>query len=303
MKMNHEVKCPVCGKTEFSGELTVIDRRTGKKAVGSGTLIFGIVLVAIAVFLIVLIIPLWNDRMVPGRQYIFLPVVLLIGGVPIIYSYLRADRVKKLNSRCASCGKTITQDELEGTNLAGLEVQAKRERVRAAGSTKKIIWIGSVIVVALAVVFLFRQPITTKRQSFAVTKTLAVLPFENLGLPEDDDLVNDITEAINTRLAGIEGLSVIPHQGAMQYQDSNKTAGQISQELGVVYLLFGTVQIVKSERTDHPIRISFQLIRAIDDRHIWTGVYERDLVELSRVESDIAGKVAAQLGVAVLESE
>jgi len=135
--MNHELRCPVCGKTEFSRELTVIDRRTGKKAVGLGTLIFGIVLVVIALFLIVLIVSLWNDRTVPGRQYIYLPIVLLIGGVPIIISYLSADRVKKIITMCASCGKTITQDEIEGANLAGLEVQAKRERVRTAGSTKK----------------------------------------------------------------------------------------------------------------------------------------------------------------------
>src|SRR4030042_3836836 len=164
MKMNHEVTCPVCGKTDFSRELTVIDRRTGKKAVGLGTLIFGIVLVAIAVFLIVLIVPLWNDRMVPGRRYIYLPVVLLIGGVPIIYSYLRADRVKKIIYACASCGKTITREDIEGANLAGLEVQAKRERVRTAGSTKKFMWIGSVIVAALVVVFLFRSRMTTERQ-------------------------------------------------------------------------------------------------------------------------------------------
>src|SRR4030042_7176822 len=187
MKMNHEVKCPVCGKTIFSGEQTVIDRRTGKKAVGLGTLIFGIVLVAIAVFLIVRIIPGWNDRMVPGRQYIYLPVVLLIGGVPIIYAYLRADRAKKITYACASCGKTIIQEELEGTNLARLEVQAKRERGRAPGSTNKIIWIGSVIVVALAVVFLFRSRMTTERQPYSGKIKVAVLPFDNLGLPEDDD--------------------------------------------------------------------------------------------------------------------
>jgi len=301
--MNHEVRCPVCGKTEFSRELTVIDRRTGKKAVGLGTLIFGIVLVAIAVFLIALIVPLWNDRQVPGRQYIYLPVVLLIGGVPIIVSYLSADRVKKIIYACASCGKKITQHEIEGTNLAGLEVQAKSERARTAGSTKIFIWIGSVIVAAFVVAFLFRSRTTTERQPIYAKARVAVLPLENLGLPEDDDLATDITEAITARLAGTEGLVVIPHQSAGQYKDSNKTAGQISQELGVAYLLFGSIQSVKSERTDHAIRMSFQLIRAIDNRHLWAEVYERDLVELSRVESDIAGKVAAQLGVAVREPE
>jgi len=300
--MNHEMRCPACGKTDFSRELTVIDRRTGKKAAGLGTLIFGIALVAIALFLIVLIVPLWNDRTVPGRQYIYLPAVLLIGGVPIIASYLRADRVKKIITTCASCGKTITQDEIEGTNLAGLVVQAKRERVRTAGSTRKIIWIGSVIVAVLVVVLLFRSRKITERQPTYATYAkarVAVLPLENLGLPEDDDLATGITEAITAHLAGMEGLIVIPHQSVRRYKDSNKTAGQISQELGVAYLLIGSVQNVTSERTDHPLRMSFQLIRAIDNRHVWAEVYERDLVELSRAESDIAGKVAAQLGIAV----
>jgi len=111
--------------------------------------------------------------------------------------------------------------------------------------------------------------------------------------------VTGITEAITARLAGLEGLIVIPHQSVRPYKDSNKSAGQISQELGVAYLLIGSVQNVISERTDHPIRIALQLFRASDKRHLWAEIYESDLVELSRVESDIAGKVAAQLGVAV----
>ena len=125
MEMNNEVKCPICGKTGVSGELTVIDSRTGKKATGLGTLLFGIILVAIAVFMLVLIIISWNSRMVQAQRYIYLPIVLLIGGVPTIYSRLMEDRVKIVIYKCASCGKTITQDELEGTNLATNGTQAR----------------------------------------------------------------------------------------------------------------------------------------------------------------------------------
>jgi TolB-like protein/predicted RNA-binding Zn-ribbon protein involved in translation (DUF1610 family) len=301
MKMSHQVTCPACGKAEFSRELAVTDRRTGKKAAGSGTLIFGIILVAIAVFLFVLIVPLWNDRQVPGRQYIYLPIVLLIGGVPMIYSYLKADRVKKIVYTCASCGKTMTRDEIGGAKSAGLEARAKREKVRTADSINKFIWIGSVIVAVLAVAFIFLSRATTERKPAYAKAKVAVLPFVNLGLPGDDDLAADIAEAITARLAGIEELIVIPHHSVGQYKDSHKTAGQISQELGAAYLLFGSIQSVKSEGTDHPIRMSFQLIRAIDDSHLWAEVFERDLAELSRVESDIAAKVAARLGAAVRE--
>ena len=89
----------------------------------------------------------------------------------------------------------------------------------------------------------------------------------------------------------------------MQYKDSNKTARQISQELGVDYLLYGSVLSVKSGGTENSVRLVLQIIRATDDMRIWAETYERDLVELSRVQSDLAGKVAAQLGVASLESE
>ena len=132
---------------------------------------------------------------------------------------------------------------------------------------------------------------------------LVVMPFENLGLPEDEDLANGITEAINTRLAGIEGLGVIPHQSAMQYKDSNKTTRQISNELGVDFFLYGSVRSVKSGGTASPVRVATQLVRTADDISIWAESYERDLIELSRVQSAIAMQVATQLGIAVLESE
>jgi hypothetical protein len=73
-------------------------------------------------------------------------------------------------------------------------------------------------------------------------KMLVVLPFENLGAPEDGYFADGITDAINARLAAISGLGVISRQSAYTYKGSNKTAPEIGDELGVDFILEGTVQ-------------------------------------------------------------
>jgi serine/threonine protein kinase/Tfp pilus assembly protein PilF len=73
-------------------------------------------------------------------------------------------------------------------------------------------------------------------------KVLVVLPFENLGSAEDEYFAAGITDAITARLAGIGGLGVISRQSAMQYKGRNKSARVIGEELGVDYILEGTVQ-------------------------------------------------------------
>ncbi len=110
--MTNEVKCPACEKTVVGGGFTTVDRRTGKKAPGLGTLLFGIVCLAAAAFMLVLVIINWDDPVVPGQSYIFYPIILLVGGIPTTYAYLKADRIKIMTYKCASCGKTFNKDDL-----------------------------------------------------------------------------------------------------------------------------------------------------------------------------------------------
>ena len=68
-------------------------------------------------------------------------------------------------------------------------------------------------------------------------KMLVVLPFENLGAPEDEYFANGTTDAITARLAGVSGLGVISRQSAIQYKKTTKSIRQIGEELGVDYIL------------------------------------------------------------------
>jgi len=133
-------------------------------------------------------------------------------------------------------------------------------------------------------------------------KMLAVLPFENLGSPEDEPFTDGITDAITSRIAKIGGLGVISRTSAMKYRETDKTLKQIGAELGVSYILEGTILWDKSGDTDR-VRIIPQLIQVSDDSHIWTEIYERKMTQIFAVQAGIATSIAEKLNIALLQPE
>jgi serine/threonine-protein kinase len=130
-----------------------------------------------------------------------------------------------------------------------------------------------------------------------------VLPFDNLGSTEDDYFADGITDAITARLAGIHGLSVISRQSAIQYKKREKDTRQIAQELRVDYVLEGTVQRERPTDLNSRVRIIPQLINASEDTHVWTEIYDDDMSEVFRLQSDLAERVASALDITLLEPE
>jgi TolB-like protein/Flp pilus assembly protein TadD len=139
----------------------------------------------------------------------------------------------------------------------------------------------------------------------AALPRLAVLPFENLGSSEDDYFADGITEEITSRIAQISGLRVISRQSAIQYKDSERTLQEIGEELGVDYVVEGTIRTDRAPDGSGQVRVTPQLIRVSDDAHLWTDRYTADLVpgEIFGVQEQIANEVAAALDVTLLEPE
>jgi serine/threonine-protein kinase len=134
---------------------------------------------------------------------------------------------------------------------------------------------------------------------------LAVLPFDNLGSPEDEYFADGITEEISSRIGEISGLRVISRQSTIQYKNSDKTLQQIGEELSVEYVLEGTIRTDRSPDGSGQVRVIPLLIRVSDDAQLWTDRYTADLVvgEIFRLQAEIAEQVADALNVTLLEPE
>jgi serine/threonine protein kinase/tetratricopeptide (TPR) repeat protein len=131
---------------------------------------------------------------------------------------------------------------------------------------------------------------------------LAVLPFENLGNPEDEYFSDGITDEIIAKLARIKKLRVTSRTSSMQYKNTEKSLVEIGRELGVDYVLEGTIRWDKSDKSRR-IRITPQLIRIADDSPIWVDIYERALIQVFEVQAEIAGEIASALDITLAPSE
>lgn len=134
-------------------------------------------------------------------------------------------------------------------------------------------------------------------------KTLVVLPFENLGPPEEEYFADGVTEEITSRLARISGLGVIGRTSAIRYKNSEKRISEIGEELTVDYVLEGTVRWEKAAEGESRVRVTPQLIRVADETHLWTEPYEEALSGIFQIQTDIAERVAAALQVTLLGAE
>jgi TolB-like protein/Flp pilus assembly protein TadD len=131
---------------------------------------------------------------------------------------------------------------------------------------------------------------------------IVILPFENLGPPEDEYFAAGMTEEITSRLAVVSGLGVISRTSAVQYERTGKTIQQIGADLGVDYVLEGTVRWDKGSAQPR-VRVTPQLIRVSDDTHLWANRYDRSLEDVFAVQADIAEQIIEELDVALLEPE
>ena len=123
--------------------------------------------------------------------------------------------------------------------------------------------------------------------------SLVVLPFTNMGGASENEIFADgITEDVITRLATIGGLMVISRTTAMSYKGTTKSLKQVADELGVGALLEGSVRRIGSR-----VRVVAQLIDAKTDAHLWADTFDRELVDVFQIQSEVAQAIADTLRI------
>ena len=129
-------------------------------------------------------------------------------------------------------------------------------------------------------------------------KRLAVLPFENLGSSEDEYFADGVTDEVRGKLASLSGLQVIARSSSGQYKKTSKSPQEIGRELGVDYLLTGTVRWEKSAGGNR-VRVSPELIQVGTAATTWQQPFDASITDVFQVQADIAGRVAEALDVAL----
>ncbi len=129
--------------------------------------------------------------------------------------------------------------------------------------------------------------------------SIAVLPFNNMsGDPEQEYFSDGISEDLTTALSRFAGLFVIARNSAFRYKGETVDVKRVGQELGVRYVLEGSIR-----HAGDRVRVNAQLIDAEDDRHVWAERYDRQIDDVFELQDDIVASIAAAVGPEVTLAE
>ncbi len=119
--------------------------------------------------------------------------------------------------------------------------------------------------------------------------SIAILPFINMsGDPEQEYFSDGITEDIITELARYRTLFVIARNSSFAYKGQSANVGKIGQELGVAYVVEGSVR-----KAGNRVRVTVQLVEAASGNHLWAERYDRDLEDIFAVQDELVREIAA----------
>lgn len=163
--------------------------------------------------------------------------------------------------------------------------------------TRAIKWpaaVAALVIVLGIAAWVFLSPPASLGES-----SIAVLPFENMSANKDQDYFSDgITEDIITDLSVVSGLTVIARHSTFVYKGRAVSIRDIAEELGVRYVLEGSVR-----REGDRLRITAQLIDAAVETHVWAERFDRNVADVFDVQDEVTGKIVRALEVALTDRE
>jgi adenylate cyclase len=144
-------------------------------------------------------------------------------------------------------------------------------------------------------------PASVEKMAFPLPDkpSIAVLPFDNLsGNPEDESIADGISDSIITALSKTPKMFVISRNSTFTYKGKPVKVRQVSEEMGVRYVLEGSVQ-----KSNDQLRINAQLIDAITGNHLWAEKYDRNIKDIFALQDEITMKIITALQVQLSEGE
>ncbi len=174
-----------------------------------------------------------------------------------------------------------------------------------ARSTRRTTWIVGAAVIAAAAAGIWLSQRATSSTAANARPLIAVLPFRNIGAASDEYFADGLTEEITSRLTTISSIGTISRTTALSYKGSTKPRREIAKELGVTYVLEGTVRTDRLPDGTGQVRVTPELMKADSDTPLWTDRMTAGLApgELFKVQAQIAEQVAGALNLTLLARE
>ena len=218
------------------------------------------------------------------------------------YEYLGEQTVKNI-ALPVRVYKVLIEPEAAGKVIG--EKKAKPRQLQMA--TMGLV-IGVIAVVAVFVIWKFYIPSAPQPEVASKDKmafplpdkpSIAVLPFTNMsGDPKQEYFSDGLTEQIITSLSKFQRLFVIARNSTFVYKGKPVKVQKVAEDLGVRYVLEGSVQ-----KSRDRVRITAQLIDAMTGRHIWTENYDRELKDIFALQDEITIKIMTAMRVELTEGE
>lgn len=162
-------------------------------------------------------------------------------------------------------------------------------------------WLASGIVILIAAIALLGWKLFSARRQPSAGRAIhsvAILPLENLtGDPNQEYLVDGLTDSLITNVARIHSLAVISRTSVMAYKDTHKPMREIARELNVDAVVEGSVS-----EANGVIRVNAQLVRGDNDTHLWAGQFEGDLKDVLRLQDQVTEAIANQIDTEVVST-
>ena len=198
----------------------------------------------------------------------------------------------------------LTRDE----SVHGCTVKPQAKKLSSRFVFAGVFGLSVLLVVGFLAWTNYRSPATASIETASIDQvalplpdkpSIAVLPFKNLSGDEKDGLIaRGLTEDIITTLSRVPELFVIASASSFAYEGKKVTINQVSEELGVRYILDGSIQ-----RSKDRLRFNVQLVDAVEGNQMWADRFDRALADLFVLQDDIVRRILVELQVRLTDGE
>jgi len=205
------------------------------------------------------------------------------------------ETVPKRGYRFVASVQKLAAESVEQAPAEMLSCEGEGAKTVTSTTRRRIALVSAVLAATAMVLLVWLDPGEWRARLFGgparPVRTIAVLPLQNLsGDTAQDYLADGMTEALTTDLARMESLQVISRTSAIQYKAAKKSLPVIARELNADAVVEGSVQ-----RSGDRVRVTAQLVRASDDRHLWANTFERDFPDVLALQDEVASAIAKQV--------